>query len=189
MVAQSLAQAKPLPNPGGTLCIQPFLQEDAYSNATITTGNFYASALIADKSLTVSNFVVGVVTAMVGGTLFRLGLYTIDSVDAWTLVARSSGAIGDISTNGLVTVAFNTTGGYPATFTTITGAKYGLGLCQAGATTVPNFIRKTLVVTDPNATPVYAFKRCVFIGGAGDCPTTVAAAQGWGTFMPWIALV
>lgn len=172
----------------GAQCVAPYLLEDAYGTGSLTSGNFYATAFVADKSITVSNFMVNLVTAMAGGTLFRLSLYTVAANDAWTLVARSGGTITDATTAGVTTIAFNTTGGYAATYALVAGTKYATGVCQVGGTTIPVIRNKSVGAAPPLSTPAYAFKRVGFVGGAGDCPTSVAFNQPWGTTMPWIAL-
>jgi hypothetical protein len=76
---------------GGAGVLQPFVPEDTTSAGALTAGNLYGTAHIADRKITVSNFLIAISTAMVGGTLFRCGLYVINADGTETLVARSSG--------------------------------------------------------------------------------------------------
>jgi hypothetical protein len=75
--------------------------------------------------------------ASVSLTLCRIGLYTYDfNTDECTLVARTASDTTLFNTiNTLYTRSFNTTGGYPASYTLVAGQRYALGVIQVGTTT------------------------------------------------------
>jgi hypothetical protein len=75
--------------------------------------------------------------ASAGLTLCRIGLYTYDfNTDECTLVARTASDTTLFNTiNTLYTRSFNTTGGYPASYTLVAGQRYALGVIQVGTTT------------------------------------------------------
>jgi hypothetical protein len=103
-------------------------------------------------------------------------------------VARSSGNVSDATTGGLRTIAFNTTGDYPATYTLTAGALYGVGVCHVGSTTAPVLRKRDMGISPPLGTPIYAFKRSLFVSGANECPTTIAATASWSIQLFWFGL-
>lgn len=173
---------------GGAQCVQPFLLETASAVAAPSAGNCNGTAFVADRSLTVSNFIVALDTAQVGGSLFRLGLYTVASDDTWTLVARSSGNATDAVTAGVITVAFNTTGGYPASYVLSAGGLYGIGVCHVGSSTAPVLRKRDMGIAPPLGSPIYAFKRSLFVSGGNECPATIAANTPWSIQLFWFGL-
>jgi hypothetical protein len=73
-------------------------------------------------------------TASSGLTLARMGLYTFDGT-TMTLVARTANDTTLFNAAHTVfTRSFNTTGGYPSTYTLVAGERYAVGVCQTGST-------------------------------------------------------
>jgi hypothetical protein len=70
-------------------------------------------------------------------TLARMGLYSVDSNDDMTLVARTANDTTLFTTtNTTYTRSFDTTGDYPATYTLVAGSRYASAHIVTG-TTVP----------------------------------------------------
>lgn len=93
----------------------------------------------APQSLTVSSisYLCGA-TNSASLTLCRFGLYTFDGTTA-TLVARTANDTTIFNTAFTVyTRSFDTTGGYPSTYSLTAGTRYAVAVIQVG-TTVANF--------------------------------------------------
>jgi hypothetical protein len=75
-------------------------------------------------------------TASSGLTLARIGLYTYDfSTDSVTLVARTASDTTLFNAqNTIYTRSFNTTGGYPASYSLVAGNRYAMAVIQVGTT-------------------------------------------------------
>jgi hypothetical protein len=75
--------------------------------------------------------------ASAGATLARMGVYTVNpSTQALSLVARTeSDTTLFQSTNTVYTKAFNTTGGYPSTYSFVAGTRYAASVILVGQTT------------------------------------------------------
>ena len=74
-------------------------------------------------------------TQTTGQSLVRFGLYTIDGSGNATLVARTASDSTIFSAlNTVYTRTFNTTGGYPSTYTLVAGTRYALGVVIVAAT-------------------------------------------------------
>lgn len=179
----------PVAAPEGQI-VQPFSVEDAYTSFAPGSTNCYAVMFVARKDLVASSFLVLLSAAQVTGSLFRLGLYSVAANLSCTLVARSSGAIADAASSGFATIAFNTTGGYPASYSITSESVLAVGVCQNAAGTPPSLKAKSFGGFVPaGGNPMYTVKRSILVGAASDCPTTIAAGQAWGTQIPWIGLV
>lgn len=103
---------------------------------TPATGVACLTMFTAEESLTVGNVSMNAATSSSSGlTLARMGLYTIDSSDNATLVARTASDTTLFnSSNTLYTRAFATAGGYPATYALVSGQRYALGVICVGST-------------------------------------------------------
>jgi len=75
-------------------------------------------------------------TASSGLTLARIGLYTYDfNTDSVTLVARTASDTTLFNAqNTIYTRSFNTTGGYPASYSLVAGNRYAMAVIQVGTT-------------------------------------------------------
>ena len=128
-------------------------------NATMASGQCYFTFFTPSTNLTVSNITVATAgTAATSLTYAALGLYTFDGTTA-TLVARTASdtsLYGSTFTN--YTRSFDTTGGFPASYTLVAGQRYGLGLLVVTAGTAPaiylssGFIPNNLSTLDPRMT-------------------------------------
>lgn len=120
--------------------VTPFNREDAgISSVTLTAGRAFFTAFTAGATTTNSNlFLNSRGTAGVGTTLARLGLYTVDASGNIALVARSASdtAMAGATFTGY-TKALDTTGGYPASYTTTRGSRYALAVLFVGSSTAP----------------------------------------------------
>ena len=118
-------------------------------------------------------------TASSGITLARMGLYTFDETTA-TLVARTA---NDTTLFNVVqtvfTRSFDTTGGYPATYTLVAGQRYGFAVLQVGGTT-----RASLIGGNSNGTLFGITPRITaFANSQTDLPTSQTIAFTGGNFM------
>jgi hypothetical protein len=145
--------------------------------------------VVPRTSMTVSKIrTVTGTSAASGLTLARNALYTVDSSNNLTLVARTANtATMWNSTNTVVTQSFDTTGGYPATYAVTAGVKYAIGLLGVG-TTRPVFFGATGLATMFAQTPVFGHQQTA----QADLPTSVAvgALAAWAIpGVPYVALV
>jgi hypothetical protein len=112
-----------------------------------TSGNAWFTFFTPATTLTVSTITVfSTGTAASGLTLARMGLYTFDGSTA-TLVARTASDTTLFAATYTTYIrSFDTTGGYPATYTLQAGQRYAFALVLTG-TTMPQL----LGVTSANA--------------------------------------
>lgn len=102
-----------------------------------TAGNITMSLFTPVANITISQITVASAGAQVGATLIRLGLYTFDGTTA-TLVARTANDTTLFNTTfATYTRSFDTTGGYPASYSLVAGQRYGFAYILVGATTMP----------------------------------------------------
>jgi hypothetical protein len=111
-------------------------------NAGASSGRIDLAIFTPARDLTVGTASVFVVTIGTAITLARLGLYTWDQATGTaTLVARTA---NDPTISGTaLTVqsrAFDTTGGYPSTYTLTAGSVYGFGMIQVGTTPATRYL-------------------------------------------------
>lgn len=99
------------------------------------TGVLWLSYFYAPVTSTISKLGASVGgTAAAGLTLARLALFTTVADDSITMVARTASTTsGWGSTFGDVSIAMNTTGGFPANYTVRAGVRYALGVLQVGS--------------------------------------------------------
>jgi hypothetical protein len=103
---------------------------------TITSGNVIVVFFTPLQTITVSQItmVSGTSTAASGLTFAQMGLYTYNETTA-TLVARcASDTTLFTAINTAYTRSFNTTGGFPATYTLQAGLRYGVAILLIGTT-------------------------------------------------------
>jgi len=119
----------------------------ATAGATLALGTIAFYFFTPLKTTTVSQMtMISGATASSGLTLARMGLYTFDGTTA-TLVAQTANDTTLFNATGTVyTRIFNTTGGYPATYTLVAGQRYAAAVLQTGTTAA------TLLGYAPNAT-------------------------------------
>ena len=138
---------------GASLSIVETAQRVNLNFASITSGTVLFSFFTPLVTTTVSNVsMVTATTAASGLTLARMGLYTFDETTA-TLVARTaSDTTLFTATNTLYTRSFDTTGGYPATYTLQAGQRYALGSICVG-TTMPSLYYQLVTTEIVSALP------------------------------------
>lgn len=127
---------------------------------------------------------------MANTTASRLALYEIGVDGTLTLIARNTFLTPGWQ-GGWPILAFNTGGGYPATYTLTRGYGYGVGIVQAGSTGTPVIRCKDHSNTIPAVPSFGPFPRCYAITAQTDCPTTILPApqSPTGRYVPWIGLV
>jgi hypothetical protein len=117
--------------------------------------------------------VVSASTQTTGQSLVRFGLYTVDGSGVSTLVARTASDSTIFSAvNTVYTRAFNTTGGYPSSYTLTAGTRYAIGVVVVAATpgtvyTAFNAIPSALSTLSPRMTGLVA--------STSDLPTTASS--------------
>jgi len=122
------------------------------SNPFATNGKVNFTMFTPLVNLTVSSFAIsaGAGNSLAGATLVRLGLYVWneDTLTA-TLVARTANDTSIFATsNTTFTRNFDTTGGYPASYTLVAGSRYAVAWIVVGATQfgrVPALIGQTSI--------------------------------------------
>jgi hypothetical protein len=139
------------------------------------------------KNLTVSSaslFVAG--TAAVGTTVARMGLYTWnESTGTATLVAQTANDTTLFSTlNTIQSRSFDTTGGYPSSYSLVAGTAYAFAAIWVGTTTAPTALGISFASVSAHQG----------IGGARvsglkssqtDLPTTASSLTDTATFRIW----
>jgi len=106
-------------------------------NLSTTSGRVFFTFFTPIQGGTVGQVsVASGTTASSGLTAARIGLYTYDPLlDEGVLVARTASDTTLFNTaNTIYTRAFNTTGGYPSSYTLVAGTRYALAVVQAGTT-------------------------------------------------------
>jgi hypothetical protein len=106
-----------------------------YANIAATAGTLYFVFFTPSQNVTATQVSMATNTTGSNGlTLARMGLYTFDGTTA-TLVARTASDTTLFnSTSTLYTRSFDTTGGYPSSYTLTAGTRYALGVIQVGST-------------------------------------------------------
>lgn len=156
-------------------------------SALMTAGMAYFSYFTHLSTVSVSNISVssgGTITT--GASLIRFGLYTVnESTGAITLVARTASdttIFGSINT--LYTRSFNTTGGFPSTYTIQRGVRYALGIIVVGGTPGNAYLAGAglIPVSMVSLNPILRS----FAASQTDLPTTITPTAGqtafWGRF-------
>jgi hypothetical protein len=103
------------------------------------SGYIFHTFFTAPTTITVST--IQMLTGGTAGatlTLARMGLYTFDGTTAKLVAQTASDTTLFTATYTLYTRSFDTTGGYPATYTLQAGQRYGIATIVTG-TTMPSF--------------------------------------------------
>ena len=82
------------------------------------------------SNFTMTSFSIACLTESIGATHIRIGLYSVNSLDgSLSLVARTDSDTSLFATsNTKYTKTLSTTGGYPSTYSLITGNRYAVGI-------------------------------------------------------------
>lgn len=108
------------------------------SSSTISNGTVYFYYFTPLFNFTATNISMSSAEiASAGATLARMGVYSVNpSTQTLSLVARTeSDTTLFQSTNTVYTKAFNTTGGYPSTYSFVAGTRYAASVILVGQTT------------------------------------------------------
>lgn len=101
------------------------------TSSALTSGSVYFTFFGPLWGVSVNSIsVASAATVTTGTSLIRFGLYTFDDITGTaTLVARSAASTTTFaSANSLYTLLFDTSGGYPATYTLVAGVRYAIGI-------------------------------------------------------------
>jgi Major tropism determinant N-terminal domain len=112
--------------------------EQSGQGTVMASGTLWITFFTPSVTLTVSSITMGSTqTAAASLTLARMGLYTFDETTA-TLVARTASDT-TLFTSTLTTYqrSFSSVGGFPASYTCVSGSRYGIGVIVIG-TTMPS---------------------------------------------------
>ena len=108
------------------------------SSSTISNGTVYFYYFTPLFNFTATNISMSSAEiASAGATLARMGVYLVNpSTQALSLVARTESDTALFqSINTVYTKAFNTTGGYPSTYSFVAGTRYAASVILVGQTT------------------------------------------------------
>jgi hypothetical protein len=116
--------------------------------------------------------VVSASTQTTGQSLVRFGLYTVDGSGVATLVARTASDSTIFSAvNTVYTRTFNTTGGYPSSYTLVAGTRYAIGVVIVAATTGTVY---TAFNSIPSALSTLSPRMTGLVAATSDLPTTAS---------------
>jgi hypothetical protein len=165
-----------LPHLGGATSAADVYPRTEVTGGTvaITNGNVFVVFFTPLQTITVSQItmVSGNTVAASGLTFAQMGLYTYDETTA-TLVARcASDTTLFTAINTAYTRSFNTTGGFPATYTLQAGVRYGVAVLLTG-TTMPVLSGKGVPGGMLGLTP----KTAMTINGQTSLPASSTALQ------------
>jgi hypothetical protein len=123
-----------------------FLFRDSLASNTITSGTVYFSFFTPVANQTITQIATSSSGVLASGlTLARMGLYTVDSSDNATLVARTASDTTLFNAfNTIYSRALDTTGGYPASYELQAGQRYAIAIIFVG-TTMPNVVFASFV--------------------------------------------
>lgn len=141
-------------------------------SATLTSGTVYLTFFSPMWGATVNSIsVASALTLTTGASLIRFGLYTFnEGTGGITLVARTSASTTIFSSaSTLATLTFNTTGGYPATYSLVPGTRYALGVIIVAAT--PGTVY-TAYVSQPAVLSTLAPRTMGVVAAQSDLPAT-----------------
>ena len=157
------------------------------NTATLSSGNVYFTFFSPMWSSTVNSISISSGATLTSGvTLIRFGLYTFnEGTGVATLVARTAASTSIFaSANTVATLLFNTTGGYPATYSLAAGTRYALGVIIVASNPGSVYTATTaqalgISSLTPRTTGV--------VGGQTDLPTsptisTASSVAVWGRF-------
>ncbi len=154
-------------------------------NGSVATGNVYFTFFTPRWDCTIDEIrVVSAATAATGTTFARLGLYTFDGTTA-TLVARTASDTSLFaSTNTAYIRSFNTTGGYPATYSLLAGQRYALGVLWVGSSPATLYTAFELI---PSAMSALSPRMTGLVSAQADLPATASSFTSsivgvWGRF-------
>ena len=158
---------------GATSALVEVMPRNALGLTTLTTAIGWWSFFTPLVTTTVSSVAMANGSTVAAGLTFaRMGLYTYDETTV-TLVARTASDTTLFTTaSTLYTRSFDTTGGYPATYTLQAGQRYGLALLCVGTTMPTIFYGSVSAGFLAAATP----RLSGIVGGLSDLPATRSAA-------------
>jgi hypothetical protein len=109
----------------------------SFTSSNSVLGAIFLTYFTPLKNITVSEITMRTVSPAGSGiTLARMGLYTIATNGDSTLVARTANDTTLFtSTNTTYTRSFDTTGGYPATYSLVAGTRYASAVIITGTST------------------------------------------------------
>jgi hypothetical protein len=118
-----------------TNSVDTLLRSSKIEAVSSSTGRVYLTFFTPLRNATITQIsMASNVVASSGLTLARMGLYTFDESTA-TLVARTASDTTLFNTaTTLYTRSFDTTGGYPSSYTLVAGTRYAIGVIQVGTT-------------------------------------------------------
>lgn len=157
----------------------------ATTNGSIVSGGVYFSMFTPLVNQTVSNITYVSGAATTTPTLVRFGLYSWDdSTSTATLLARTASDTTIFNASGAFTRAFDTTGGYPASYTLQAGTRYATAYIVV-ATGVP-----TIGVHPNGSTVLHGLlpRLDSYYTGATDLPTSKVGGFTQGSQTYWARL-
>jgi len=143
-------------------------------SGTPSSATTYFTFFTPRWDLTVSSIsVASASTQTTGQSLVRFGLYTVAGDGTATLVARTASDTTIFSSaNTVYNRVFNTTGGYPSTYTLVQGTRYAIGVVVVAATTGTVY---TAFNSIPSALSTLSPRMTGLVAATSDLPTTAAS--------------
>jgi hypothetical protein len=162
----------------GTNTLDVMPRNISSANIAYTSGVALWTYFTPLKTITVSQVAMRTQTSAGSSlTLARMGLYTVAANSDITLVARTANDTTLFTAiNTIYTRSFDTTGGYPSTYTLVAGQRYAFGFVVTG-TTMPSFSGANIQGTIAGLSPKILSSR----GGQTDLPISLTAAQDTGS--------
>lgn len=153
----------------------------AGSAQTLVSQSMQLSYLTPVAALTVGYLMMVCSTGASGGSLVRFGLYSVAANGDITLVARTANDTTLLNTTSTTYIkAFDTTGGYPATYTMAAGQRYALAVIAVGATPAVRGASPVLGTLPPAISRVMTLQADLPTG------TTAVASLAATALCPWM---
>ena len=162
-----------------SLAIDTIPRMMASVTSQLASGTVYFTMFSPLYDITVSQITVssGTASAPSGATMIKFGLYTfVESSKLATLVAKTANDTTLLATgNTIYTKPFDTTGGYPASYTLKAGQRYAFASI-AIATTTPNMFGMYPGSNLAQLTPIMS----KLLAGQSDLPTSATLSTAGG---------
>lgn len=188
LAASKLATTVPVANPDQDAAtyfdVIDLLHAEQTNMAAASSGQALFAYFTAPRSFTVDQITFCTrATAASGLTVCRYAFYTAAANGDLTIVARTANDTSLlIAVNTAYPKAFDTTGGYPATYSLVKGTKYAVGVLCVG-TTMPTLLGCLTLSTINTGVR----RRSGLKGGQTDLDANIATISDDGR-VPWVSL-
>lgn len=150
---------------------------------------FTPTRTVTVSQITTSTTSTAAVLSSATGLNARMGLYTVASNGSLTLVAQTaSDSTLWIAANTQYTRSFDTTGGYPASYTLVAGTRYAAGYnlyASGGTLTSPTIAGASIVGQLGSLAPIMGY---VATSGSNSQSLPTAPTSSPSSSLPWVRL-